>query len=284
MTGSAADYCKKATRRSGTSFYYAFRLLPRSQREAIFTVYSLCREIDDVVDRPGVKSEQQARLGDWRRELDRCYGGNPSHPITQNLQRVLGEYPIPRQYFHQLIDGVEMDLRRFRYERFRDLHTYCYRVASVVGMICLEIFRCRQSAPARRYAIHLGIAFQLTNILRDLAVDAARGRIYLPGEDLRRFGYPEEDLIAHRYSPPFVELMRFQCARAHGFFQTCRESISRADRPRLFAAEVMRKTYEKILQRIEACEYDIFRNRVRLPGREKIWIAGRTWLASRVFS
>ena len=284
LSNAASDYCQEVTRRSGTSFYFAFRFLPRKQREAIYTVYSLCREIDDVVDRPGVIAEQRAGLGEWRRELDRCYTGAPSHPITRNLQRILGDFPIPRQYFHQVIDGVEMDLERSRYESFADLHSYCYRVASVVGLICLEIFRCRPSRPARRYAVNLGIAFQLTNILRDLAVDGARGRIYLPGEDLRRYGYPEEDLLARRYSPPFVDLMRFQCSRARRYFQICREAISREDRPQLIAAEVMRKTYEKILQRIEACEYDIFRNRIRLPGREKFWIAGRTWLAARMFS
>lgn len=283
MGVSTSEYCRRLTRRSGSSFYYAFRLLPRRQRDAIYTVYSLCREIDDVVDRPGAGSDERAELRRWRSEIDQCYGGHPTHPITRNLQVVLESFPIPRQYFHQLIDGVEMDLNRNRYGTFTELYDYCYRVASVVGLICLEIFDCRTSPPARGYAVNLGLAFQLTNILRDIAVDADRGRIYLPAEDLERFGYSEADLLARRYSPSFIELMRFQCGRAGNFFRTCRESIRRDDRPKLFAAEVMRRTYEKVLRGIEACGYDVFRHRVRLPGRQKIWIAGRTWLASRVF-
>ncbi|MBI4161054.1 MAG: squalene/phytoene synthase family protein, partial [Acidobacteria bacterium] len=135
---------------------------------------------------------------------------------------------------------------------------------------------------ARRYAVNLGIAFQLTNILRDLTADAGRGRVYLPAEDLRRFGYAESDLLARRYSPAFVELMRFQAGRARNFFRACRASLGREDRGKLYAAEVMRRTYEKVLARIEACGYDVFRNRVRLPGRQKLWIAGRTWVALRV--
>lgn len=284
MKDALADYCRQRTRQSGTSFYYAFRLLPAPQRDAIYTVYSLCREIDDVVDRPEAGTDERAALRSWRHELDSCYNGTPTHPITRNLQRVLRTFPIPRQYFHQLIDGVEMDLHRTRYDTFQELYDYCYRVASVIGLICLEIFHCRHSPAARRYAVNLGIAFQLTNILRDLAVDAGRGRIYLPAEDLKRFGYSEEDLFAHRLSPSFVEMMRFQCGRAGNFFRSCRESISREDRSRLFAAEVMRNTYEKVLKKIEKCRFDVFRNQVRLPGREKIWIAGRTWLSSRVFS
>jgi phytoene synthase len=281
---SASEYCRRLTRRSGTSFYYAFRLLPRPQRDAIYTVYSLCREIDDVVDRPEAGTEQRAELRRWRAELDQGYDGHPSHPITRNLQTVLQSFPIPRQYFHQLIDGVEMDLDRNRYRTFRELHDYCYRVAAVVGLMCLEIFHCRTSAAARRYAVNLGLAFQLTNILRDIGVDADRNRIYLPAEDLARFGYSETDLLERRYSAAFVELMRFQCGRARNYFRACRDSIRREDRPNLVAAEIMRHTYEKVLRRIEACGYDIFKNRVRLPGRQKIWIAGRTWLVSRVLS
>ncbi|MBI4161862.1 MAG: squalene/phytoene synthase family protein, partial [Acidobacteria bacterium] len=133
MTGTPADYCRDLTRRSGTSFYYAFRLLPRAQRDAIYTVYSLCRKIDDVVDGPDAGPDGRETLWRWRRELDACYGGTPSHPITRNLQQVLTRFPIPRQYFHLLCDGVEMDLDRARYATFHDLCGYCYRVASVVG-------------------------------------------------------------------------------------------------------------------------------------------------------
>jgi len=196
-------------RKSRSSFYYSFLFLPRPKRDAIYAVYALCRAVDDVADDAGDMEAKAQRLKGWREELDRCYAGRPTHPITRALRDCLSRYPIPKGYFEELIAGVEMDLTLTRYRTFADLTRYCYRVASVVGLICIEIFGYRREA-TKEYAINLGLALQLTNILRDLKTDGRRGRIYLPQEDLERFGYREDDLLHCRYTPGFFPLMRFE--------------------------------------------------------------------------
>ncbi|MGH7370327.1 MAG: squalene/phytoene synthase family protein, partial [Candidatus Methylomirabilales bacterium] len=189
-------------RKSRSSFYCSFLFLPRAKREAIYAVYALCRAVDDIADDPGDVEAKAERLKGWREELDRCYAGRPTHPITRALRDCLNRYPIPKGYFDEVIAGVEMDLAVTRYPTIADLAQYCYRVASVVGLICIEIFGYRREA-TKEYAINLGLALQLTNILRDLKTDGRRGRIYLPQEDLERFGYSEDDLLHCRYTPGF---------------------------------------------------------------------------------
>lgn len=278
----AQVYCTEVTQRSGSNFYYSFLFLPRDRREAMYTVYAFCKEVDSVVDEPAPGSDPATELARWRRELAACYRGQPTKPVTISLARHIKELGIPQQYFDELINGVEMDLVHRRYATFKDLYQYCYRVASVVGLICLHIFGTR-SPDAKDYAINLGIAFQLTNILRDVGNDADRGRVYVPQEDLRRFGYREEDLMHRRHTPAFVELMRYQCARAEQYYEVARrivESLPPSDRSSLTVAEIMRAVYVRILGRIEASDFQVFGPRISLPSSYRLALAGGVWLRS----
>src|SRR5262244_1293073 len=202
-----------------SNFFYSFLFLPKPKRDAIIDVYAFCRAIDDIVDDivDGIGEKSggahgrmvaQVELNRWREELDNLYAGKPTMPIAGKLQRVLERFPMPKEYFEEMINGCEMDLLRNRYETFDELHQYCYRVASITGLMCIEIFTYR-SLSAKDYAVNLGVALQLTNILRDLKEDAARGRVYLPQEDLRLFGYSEDDLAGGKINGKFREMMNF---------------------------------------------------------------------------
>jgi phytoene synthase len=212
LGGLESDYarCAEVTRRSSSNFYYAFMLLPAERRRALHAVYAFCRFIDHIADDESA-GDAAWLLNRWREELDRVYGGTPTRAISRALADSAGHFNIPRKYFEEIIAGVEMDLTRKRYANFKDLRQYCYRVASAVGLICIEIFGYTNPA-ARIYAEKLGIACQITNILRDVKEDAARGRIYLPLEDLARFNVTEEEILHSVYSPNFVRLMEFEAA------------------------------------------------------------------------
>jgi len=278
----AQAYCTAVTKRSGSNFYYSFLFLPRARREAMDTIYAFCREVDSVVDDAPPGSDPHEQLRQWRAELAAAYHGIPTYPVTISLGKHARRLEIPQEYFEDLISGVEMDLTITRYRTFEDLYRYCYRVASVVGLICLKIFG-THSSHASDYAVNLGLAFQLTNILRDLATDADRGRIYLPQEDLARFGYREEELLRRTYSPAFIALMRFECARAREFYQKARqavEALPAADRRALTVAEIMRGLYERILRRIEESDYRVFGPRISLTPPYRLAIAAGVWLRS----
>lgn len=285
MNASDAQvHCTRITKRSGSNFYYSFLFLPKARREAMYTVYAFCREVDRVVDdaRPGDDPIHQ--LTQWRAELDAAYGGAPTHPVAISLARHASACAIPKAYFEELIAGVEMDLTIRRYATFADLHLYCYRVASVVGLICLKIFGTR-SESATDYAVNLGLAFQLTNILRDLKSDADRGRLYLPQEDLARCGCAEDDILKHHYSPGFLSLMRFECARARDFYRRAEavaERLPARDRRTLIAADIMRGVYARILDRIETSGYRVFGPRITIPAPTRLLIASGLWLRSSV--
>jgi phytoene synthase len=270
-----------------SNFFYSFLFLPKQKREAIINVYEFCRAIDDIVDdiaeNPpnGLASrDAQTELEKWRVELGNLYAGNPSIPTTRKLQPVLERFPIPKEYFDEMINGCEMDLYRHRYETFDELYHYCYRVAAITGLMCIEIFTYR-SARTRDYAINLGIALQLTNILRDLKEDADRGRVYLPQEDLRRFGYSEDDLRNQVSNDNFVELMKFECARAHHYYGRASESLLEEDRPTLTAAITMGKIYFRLLEQIEQVNYDVFNHQIRLHRPERFLIALSEWAVAR---
>ncbi|MGH7430237.1 MAG: presqualene diphosphate synthase HpnD [Candidatus Methylomirabilales bacterium] len=267
-------------RKSRSSFYCSFLFLPRAKREAIYAVYALCRAVDDIADDPGDLEAKAERLKGWREELDRCYAGRPTHPITRALRDCLNRYPIPKGYFDEVIAGVEMDLAVTRYPTIADLAQYCYRVASVVGLICIEIFGYRREA-TKEYAINLGLALQLTNILRDLKTDGRRGRIYLPQEDLERFGYSEDDLLHCRYTPGFFPLMRFEADRARDYFRRAAESLPSEDRKNMAAAEIMGRIYRETLETIARKEFRVFEDRIALPRARKIGLALTTWLKQR---
>jgi phytoene synthase len=219
----------------------------------------------------------------WRQELAAAYRGSATFPVTRSLTEHVRRLSIPQTYFEELIKGVEMDLTVRRYASFDALSLYCYRVASVVGLICLHIFG-TTSPRAQDYAVNLGMAFQLTNILRDLKADAERGRIYVPQEDLMRFGYTEHDLARHTYNLAFADLMRFEAERAREYYakaERALQALPRNERRALTVAEIMRAVYSRILQRIQASDFRVFEQRVTLSTRHRLMVAASVWLRSR---
>jgi phytoene synthase len=259
-----------------TTFYYSFLVLPAEQRRAIVAVWDFCRVVDDAVDE-AVSGAREA-VCFWRSELARCYSGAPPEtPEGRRLQPFITRFDLPRQAFDDVIDGVAMDLDTRRYETFGDLLEYCRRVASAVGMICIRIFGCR-SAAAAEYALNLGVALQLTNIIRDVRDDLALGRVYIPQEDLRRFGCTVEALAAGEVTPTVRALLEFECQRARDFYQRAVDVRPAADRRRLAAAEIMRAVYFATLRRVERNGYDVFHGRVRLPRPAQAMVALRQWL------
>ncbi len=270
----------KITRDSNSNFYYSFFSLPSKKRKALYAIYALCRCLDDVVDKASNRLEASENLLKWTTEIINMFEGRPVHPVIIELKPYVERYSIPQKYFFELIKGVEMDLTIDRYNTFDDLHKYCYRVASVVGLICTEVFGYK-NAPTLGYAVDLGIAMQLTNILRDIKADALNGRIYLPQEDLKKFGYTEEELLSSKYNQAFVEMMRFECERARGFYKRAGETLPKEDRRSMVAAEIMRAIYSHLLQKIESVGYDVFSNPAKLSKLQKISIALKTWGKNR---
>ncbi len=270
-----------------SNFFYSFLFLPKAKRDAIIDVYGFCRAVDDIVDdiaeQQGTVEQARAGLNEWRGELDALYAGQPSKPIARRLQRVLAQFPMPQEYFEEMINGCEMDLHHQRYETFDELYQYCYRVASITGLMCIEIFTYR-TPQTKEYAVNLGLALQLTNILRDLKEDAARGRVYLPQEDLRRFGYSEAELHDGVANDNFRALMRFECARARGYYQSAAALLPAEDRPTLVAARTMGKIYYRLLEQIESVNYDVFKHQIRLHRPERFLIALSEWAFNDVAS
>jgi phytoene synthase len=276
---AAYTYCQNITRRSSSNFYYAFRLLSPERRDALFAVYAFCRFVDDIADDD--HRGPAGLLARWRDELGRVYDGTPTHPIGCALADAVRRFPLARQHFLDLIRGVEMDLTQRRYTTFDALYEYCYLVAATVGLLCIEIFGHHQPS-ARDYAVDLGIAFQLTNILRDVMEDGRRGRIYLPLEDLRRFDCTEAELLSSHYSPRLGALMAFECGRARAYYLRARGALAPEDRYSLAAAEAMRLIYERLLDRIEARHFDVFGPKVTLPRYQKLTLALAAWGRSQL--
>ncbi len=268
------------TKKSGSNFYYSFLFLPKVQRRAIYTVYAFCRLVDDAVDSRPSHSEATEELSTWRKELDQCYHGQPSHPLSRELQPIIRQFEIPQDYFQELLNGVEMDQIKNRYATFSELSEYCYRVASVIGLICIRIFKC-DTQTVREHAIHQGMAFQLTNILRDLATDASRGRIYLPLDELVRFRYSEAELLSSTYNPAFVELMRFQAQRAKRYYEKAKALIPQEARRALVASEIMGAIYENLLDVIEERQYRVLNQKISLSPIRKAYLAMQAYLKNR---
>ena len=274
----AYEHCEMLTRRASSNFYWGFRLLPHDRRRALCAVYAFCRAADDLADEPGRDTDPRRLLARWREELERAYAGRPVHPVGVALADTVARFAIPREHFDAVIAGVEMDLDRDRYETWEgDLEQYCYRVAGAVGLVCIEIFGYRD-ASARQYAVELGLAFQLTNILRDVADDAQRGRIYLPRADLKRFGCREEDVLVGHCTEAFRQVMAFECARAGEHYGRARFLLAEDDRQSLAPAEAMRLIYEQLLRRIMLRHYDVFGPKVRLTRPEKAGLAVAAWM------
>jgi phytoene synthase len=277
-----ADYerCAQVTRRSRSSFYYAFILLPPERRRALHAVYAFCRFIDDIADDESIR-EPALLLKRWREELDRVYAGAPTRALSRALADSARRFKIPRKLFEEIINGVEMDLSRKRYQTWEELRPYCYRVASALGLICIEIFGYRNPS-AKLYAENLGLALQLTNILRDVREDAERGRIYLPLEDLARFKVSEEEILGGVYSPNFVSLMDFEARRARELYALAQGELAPEDRATLLTAEAMRLIYAALLERIIKSNYRVLDRRHSLSAPHKLYLVGRAWAVGRL--
>lgn len=262
-------YCEQVARREAGNFYHAFRVLPRSQRQAMCALYAFLRLTDDLGDGPGLPEEKRERLADWRRQFERAMTGDYAHSLHPAFHHTVCLHGIPKQYLQDVIDGVEMDLDTARYETFADLYGYCYRVASAVGLACIHIWGFEDDK-AKEHAEYAGIAFQLTNILRDLGEDAGRGRVYLPAEDLDRFGYPVEKLLRAERDDRFRSLMNFQVERARHYYDLS-EPLSGLLGPAGRAVFlVMSRTYRGLLDAIERRDYDVFSSRVSLSQWRKL--------------
>jgi 15-cis-phytoene synthase len=270
------------TRKSRSNFYYAFLTLPRARRDALYAVYAFCRTVDDAADLGHDRAAQRAEIARWRTDVARCFepGPAPAHPIAMHLRDAVRAYPIPRAALEAIIDGCAMDLDRMRYERAEDLYPYCYRVASAVGLCCIEIFGYTDPR-ARDYAVQLGTALQLTNIIRDVGTDAKVGRVYLPQQDLKEFGVTEEDLVAGRYDERFVRLMQHQAARARECYAAADRAFPTVDARSLVPAEIMGRIYRALLEEIAAQRFRVFDARITVPARRKVAIAVRCWAAAR---
>ena len=268
---------QQIAKKSKSSFYYAFNLLPEDKREAMNNVYAFCRRTDDIVDEgfdpADVKYENLRR---WRIELERALNLESNYPLLNKLSQTINKFNIPLDPFFDLILGMEMDLQQTRYLTFDELLKYCYRVASTVGLMSIEIFGYKNKS-TRDFAINLGLALQLTNILRDVKRDADQGRIYLPQEDMIRFNYSEEELLSNVYNTNFVSLMRYEAAKAKEFFEKANEALNFEDKPKLFAARAMQHIYEKLLLKLEANNFNIFEKPINVSKLDKTAIALGVW-------
>lgn len=274
-------YCQERAAASGSSFYYSFLFLPPDTRRAITAFYALCRELDDVVDECTQREIAEAKLDWWRVEIERFAAGVPEHPATRALYETPAGRNAPAALLLEIVDGMAMDLEQWRYPDFKSLNLYCYRVAGVVGEVAASIFggaRDDDDRDIRRYAHELGLAFQLTNIIRDVGEDARRGRIYLPQDELARFGVTEADLLNGHDKPQFQTLMQFQFERAAACYEralaSLPDSARRAQRPGL----VMAAIYRTLLDEIRIAEFPVLRARVSLTPMRKLWLASKTWL------
>ena len=270
------DYCQDKAAKSGSSFYYSFMFLPAERRQAITALYAFCREVDDVVDECHDLSLAQTKLEWWRQEVGRVYAGTPTHPVGHALKDVIKGFRLPQEQLFEIIDGMAMDLSQTRYLDFKGLQLYCYRVASVVGLLAAEIFG-YQDRQTLKYAHDLGLAFQLTNIIRDVGEDARRGRIYLPIEDLQRFNVPAKDLLEARYSEQFRALMAFQAERAEKFYDQAFAQLPAVDRKAQRPGLVMAAIYRTLLREIARDGFMVLDRRTSLTPLRKVWLAGTTW-------
>ena len=271
------DYCQDKAASSGSSFYYSFLFLPPNRRRAITALYAFCREVDDVVDECKDPQVAANKLVWWRQELDRLYAGQPQHPVTQALQAVLPEFSLPQEQLLEIIDGMEMDLQQTRYLDFTALSLYCYRVASVVGLLAADIFG-YTDRQTLKYAHDLGMAFQLTNIIRDVGEDARRGRIYLPMDELKRFNVTVADILDARQSENFQKLMEFQIERAERYYAQALGQLPVVDRKAQRPGLVMAAIYRALLEEIKRDGCQLLRQRTSLTPLRKLWLAWRTWI------
>jgi phytoene synthase len=273
------EYCQQKAAGSGSSFYYSFLFLPPERRRAITALYAFCREVDDIVDGAADPQVAATKLAWWRQEVGRLFAGDPQHPVSRALQPALAPFGIHAERLNEIIAGMEMDLTQTRYLDFAALERYCYHVAGVVGVLAAGIFG--YSDPRTlEYAKNLGTAFQLTNIIRDVGEDARKNRIYLPMEDLQRFGVTAADLMQARYGEGFAGLMAFQAARARAHYAKAMAALPAADRRAQRPGLIMAAIYQALLAEIERDGFRVLTQRTSLTPLRKLWIAWKTWIAA----
>ena len=275
---SPDEYCRQKAAASGSSFYYSFLFLPPERRRAITALYAFCREVDDAVDETSEMQIAAAKLAWWRTELANLHAGNPQHPVTRALQEHKDRFDIRAEQLNEIIDGMEMDLTQTRYLDWTGLERYCYRVAGAVGLLAAGIFG-YGNARTLQYAKDLGIAFQLTNIIRDVGEDARKGRIYLPMEELKRFDVPAADILNARETPQFKALMQFQDERARRYYAKAMSELPAEDRRAQRPGLIMAGIYRALLEEIARDGFRVLTQRTSLTPLRKFWIAWRTWLA-----
>ena len=272
------EYCQQKAAASGSSFYYSFLFLPKPKREAITALYAFCREVDDIADECTDAQIAQTKLNWWRSEIANLYAGRPQHPVTQALADAVRRYELAEEHFLEIIDGMEMDIEQNRYRDFKELHLYCYRVASVVGLLSASIFG-YQDRKTLKYAHDLGLAFQLTNIVRDVGEDARRGRIYLPLDELAAHGVSEADVLQARESVNMRCLLEAQIERAQEYYARAFAELPAVDRREQRTGLMMAAIYRTLLDEIRAggCE-KVLNQRIALTPLRKLWLAWKTWV------
>lgn len=274
---SPDEYCQQKTAKSRSSFYYSFLFLPIERRRAVNALYAFCREVDDVVDENQNKDEAHSQLNWWRNEIDFMLLGQPAHPVTMALQPHLGNYSLDGAHLHAIIDGMEMDLKQDRYPTFDGLKQYCWHVASVVGILVASIFGATKKETLH-YAEKLGLAFQLTNIIRDVGEDAQRGRIYLPEDEMQRFQIHSSEILENKHTDNFENLMRFQVVRAKKIYDEALALLPREDRKAQLPGLIMAAIYRALLDEIEKDSFSVFKQRISLAPLQKIWLAWKAYI------
>ncbi len=271
------EYCQYKATASGSSFYYSFLFLPKDKRRAITALYAFCREVDDVVDECSDANVARTTLNWWRNEVVAIYDGKPQHPVTQALVPIVKQFNMAQEHLLEIIDGMEMDLDQPRYADFKSLQLYCYRVASVVGLLSVGIFG-YTDRQTLKYAHDLGIAFQLTNIIRDVGEDARRNRIYLPMDEMLQFGVTATDILNAHETENFQKLMAFQIERAQRYYQQAFEHLPTVDRKAQRTGLIMAAIYRGVLDEVVSSGCHVLKQRVSLTPRYKLWLAIKTWL------
>src|SRR4051812_30580514 len=273
------EYCQQKAAQSGSSFYYSFLFLPPGRRRAITALYAFCREVDDAVDEPTDAAVARAKLAWWRDEVARLFRGTPQHPVAQALAPAVRDFGVTEAGLSEIMDGMEMDLVQSRYLDYAALSVYCHRVAGVVGTLAARIFGCTRPQTLE-YAERLGLAFQLTNIIRDVGEDARKDRIYLPMDEMQRFGVTAADILNARQTEGFARLMEFQASRARACYDEALALLPREDRRAQRPGLVVAAIYRAVFDEIARDGYRVLRQRVALTPLRKLWIAWRTWITA----
>ncbi len=277
----AYRHCTQVAKREAKNFYYAFITLPHKKRIAIYTAYAFSRLCDDMVDDEAPVKIKLQRLNDVRWQLQECYAGRPKGPVFTALRDVTLQFQVPQEYLNEIINGVEMDLSWTRYRNFNELRSYCYKVASAVGLVCIQVFGYKKPE-AKEYAVDLGIAMQLTNIIRDVKEDAVRGRIYLPVDEIQKYGYSELELLKGISNEAFKNLMAFQAERARQYFQSGGRLIPLLPRRSRACPAVLAGIYSRLLDRIEGKEFKVLGERISLSSSEKLFLMVKIWVQSLI--